>query len=174
MRAIYCALAVIVAVTMTGCFSSPQPQENVDFRNKTGINLTFVKRGVYSLYKSNGDNGFESFWNKLAKNEISFFMNEDQEQFAILHTENGQLAMTINNLYFKYDMGSNNALMTAALYSIGLIQTGGTDTGTIEERFYNTPMLYSKSGYDVSALINDDLFTQKKFKITEDAILVKM
>jgi len=151
------------------CVSTPMPQENIDFQVKTGINLTFVKRGVYSIYKSYNDNGYGDYFDKLVKNGIVFSVDESQKEWVLFTTSDETIYISVNGLYEKYSQSSRNVLMTATVYAIGLIRLD-VSSEIIEPRFYEIISNYGNYGLDVSSLLNDDTYVNKKFKVGSNGI----
>ena len=152
------------------CASSPKSPENTQFQKDAGVSLTFVKRGLYSIPKQYNDTGFESYYNKLTNNQIIFSLNETQTEFAVFLNEDENMQIKINPMFIKYKDGSKNALITATAYAIGLLETGNTSLSVIEERFYNIISDYAKYGVDVSSIVKDEAFKDRKFKITNEGI----
>jgi hypothetical protein len=160
---------LFVSVFIFSCSTSPTPLENTDFQKETGMSLTFVKRGLYSIPKSYKDEGYADFYNKLVNNEIIFSVDEAQNEWALFKNENGIIYITLNGLFKKYNQGSNNALLTSTVYIAGLI---GIDMAPqiMETRFYDVIADYKKYGVDVSLIVKDDLFKDKRFKIMNNGI----
>ena len=161
---------ICVVVLGVSCASNPVPEENIDFQTETGMSLIFAKRGIYSLTKSYNDADYKEFFNKFLKNKLVFSVDEGQNEWAVFSTEDDIIYITVNDLYKKYNQGSNNALLTSTIYAIGLIGLN-VSPAIIETRFYEIISDYAYYGVDVTTIVNDDLFVNGKFKIAHNGIV---
>ena len=152
------------------CGSSPLPPENIEFQNKMGVNFTFIKRGIYSIPKEYNDIGFDDYYSRLVNNQILFSVNESQNEFAVFVDDGENILIKINPLLSKFSSGSKNVLLTATVYAIGLLKIGNTGLPVIEERFYKVISDYGNFGVDVSSILNDNMYKNHSFKITNKGI----
>ena len=163
------AIFVCVMAFTISCASVPASQENSDFQKETGVSLSFVKRGIYSLAPLDNVAEYNEFFKKLMRNEILFSVNEAQNDWAVFSEEAGIVYISVNDLFKRYDRGSNNALLTSTIWAIGHIRMG-VQPELVEKRFYEIISDYQKYGVDVSKITSDELFTGKKFKIGNTGI----
>jgi|GEM_PF-6509500 len=167
--AILCLSILIFGIS---CVSMPLSQENRDFQNKTGINLTFVARGIYSQAYSHQNQDYGDIYNKLITNNIILSVDEAQEEWATYICEDEIIYITINNLYSKYTNHSNNAFLTSTVFAIGLLSMGYPHE-EIEPQFYYIISNYANYGVNVTSIVSDDLFINGDFKIVDNGIIYK-
>ena len=73
----------------------------------------------------------------------------------MFYEEEGNIYISVNGLFKRYDRGSNNALLTATIYAVGHIWMG-VSPELVEEMFYEIISNYQKYGVDVSTIMHAD------------------
>jgi hypothetical protein len=154
-----CSLIVWIS-----CASNPAAKENSEYQKETGINLNFVKRGIFSMRPYPKNEVFENFFNKLMKNQVIFTVDAAQKEWALYESRDGCIYITTNDLYSKYNTSSKNALLTATVYAIGLSEIN-TEPATVEDEFYWLIAFYQENGVDTRDLVNDELYQKRMFTV---------
>jgi hypothetical protein len=181
-------LCVVCFISSCASFPKTSP-ENVEFQNITGIDLAIVKRGLYSIAHEYKDAASQEIYDKLLKNIVTLKVDENQSELVKYVSEtslstmpvNGtelvlektNLFVTINGYYKDFSDIEKCVLLVGILSTVGLMnspEAQAPDAAYIN-RFYESINMYLESGYDVSGLVNDEFYRDKKVAVVDGGIM---
>jgi hypothetical protein len=151
--------------------NSQLSKENAEFERNTGVNLTVVKRGVWSMSSTYHNANIESYYNALISNDITFSVNENQKEFSRQTKNENKINITINGEYKKYTEIEKSVMIIVSTSTLALLKNQNTDKIKVQTMFFNFIDQY-KNGYDINGIINSQWFKDKKVSITDDGIII--
>jgi len=150
--------------------ASTLSSENEDFQQKTGINLTSVKRGLWSMQSTFKNNMINSYFENLMDNNLIFSLDENQKEYAQQKTVDNIINITINNQFQSYTAYEKAILLIASTSTLALLNDPKFKKNEIPKMFFKFIESYDTN--ELPDIINSQWYKNKEILITDDGIII--
>jgi hypothetical protein len=147
--------------------------ENKVFQQEAGIDLTFVKRGLYSVNYGYRNSMIEQYYRSLLNNALVFVLDDSRDEFAQQKFADDTLSITINGQFQDYTYFEKAVLLVASTSALALLHDPSFNKNEISNMFFNIIRDYDAT-YDnrMPNIANAEWFKNRNLMITDDSILI--
>lgn len=145
--------------------------ENENFEQESGIDLTVVKRGLWSMQSTFNNKMINTYYKALLDNQLVYSINMTQAEYAKQTKTANNISIIINNSYFQDFTEFENALMLVASTStLSLLQDNVSNKNDAKKLFFDIFDKYEHR--DISNIRNAQWFKDKNISITDNGIII--
>jgi len=144
--------------------------ENEDFQKKSGINLTYVKRGLWSMQSSYKNKMINFYFKSLMDNRLVFSLDENVKELAQQKTIDNTIIIVINNQFQYYTEYEKSILLVAATSTLALLSDENFNKNEVPNMFFN--FINSYDTKEIPGIINAQWFKDRKILITNNSIII--
>jgi len=144
--------------------------ENEDFQNKSGINLTYVKRGLWSMQSSYKNKMINFYFKSLMDNSLVYSLDENGKELAQQKITENTISIVINNQFQNYTEYEKSILLVAATSTLALLNDDNFNKNEVPNMFFNIFKHYDTE--EIPGIINSQWYKDKKIVITNNGIII--
>ena len=144
--------------------------ENEKFQQESGINLTWVKRGMWSMQNTFRNRLIEMYYRSLLSNDLVFIINNNQRELAKQSINDNNINIVINNQFQNYLEYERFVLLIASTSSLALLSDTNHNKNEITNMFFRFINEYNDGS--IPGITNAQWFKDKNITITNDGIII--
>jgi len=144
--------------------------ENEKFQQDSGIDLTVVKRGLWSIQSTNKNSMIELYYKSLLDNNLVFSMDDSKTEFAQQKTVGNTICITINSQNLPYTKHEKAILVIVSTSTLALLNDPNFNKNEIQNMFFKFIGEYDAN--EIPGIINAQWFKNKKILITDDGGII--
>jgi hypothetical protein len=145
--------------------------ENKDFENKVGVNLTYVKRGLWSTQDYYKNDAIQLYYKSLLNNMLVYSVDENKKEFAQQKTNDNTISIVVNKQYQNYTEFEKAVLLIASTSTLALLTDSNFNKNDVPNMFFKIIENYNAN--QISNIINAQWFKDRKIAVTSDSILIE-
>jgi hypothetical protein len=150
--------------------ASKLSDENKLFQQESGINLTYVKRGLYSLIYDSPNSMIELYYKSLLNNSLVFSVDDSKAEFAQQNITDDTIRIVINGQYQNYTDYEKMALLVASTSTLALLRDPNFSKNEITNMFFEIIGYYDAAR--IPGIVNTEWFKNRNLMITNDSIII--
>jgi len=150
--------------------ASSLSSENEEFQQKAGINLTVVKRGLWSVQSTHKNTMITSYYKNLLDNNLVFSLVENQKEYAQQKTIENKIIITVNNQFQSYTAYEKAILLVVSTSSLALLNDPNFKRNEIPNMFFKFIEEYEAEG--LPDIINSQWYKNKEILITDNGGII--
>ncbi|MCL2186958.1 MAG: hypothetical protein FWB86_14085, partial [Treponema sp.] len=112
---------VVVLQAMREIDQSTLSFENENFQSESGIDLTVVKRGLWSMQNTYRNNSIKMYYRSLLVNDLVFSLNNDQRELVRQNINGNNINITINTQFQNYSEYEKAIFLIVSTTSLALL-----------------------------------------------------
>jgi hypothetical protein len=172
-KLIHVLLILGLILVITSC-ASVLSDENKLFQQESGISLTFVKRGLYSVNYEYQNSMIELYFGCLLNNYLVYVVDDSKAEFAQQRITEDTIWITINGQFQGYTYYEKCVLLVASTSALALLHDPDFNKNEIMNVFFNIIRDYNATndGNGMPNILNAEWFKNRNFMLTDDSILI--
>jgi hypothetical protein len=144
--------------------------ENENFQQEAGINLTIVKRGLWSMQSTYKNSMIELYYKSLLDNRLVYSVDNSKNEFAQQNHNNDAISIVINGQYQDYTEFEKAILLIASTSTLALLRDSNFNKNGVPDMFFKFIGEYDPS--EIPGIINAQWFKNKSITIIDDSIII--
>jgi hypothetical protein len=151
--------------------SSVLSVENDNFQQKAGINLTVVKRGLWSMQSTYRNSMIEFYYKSLLDNRLVYLMDDDKKEFAQQRAIiDNTISIIINSQFQLYTEYEKAILLIASTSTLALLNDPNFNRNEVSNMFFKFIGEYDAK--EIPGIINAQWFKNRNIVITDIGIII--
>jgi len=176
---------ILFIITLNGCFisdtlsimgahkeidKSKLSAENEIFEEKTGVDLTHVKRGLWSMHNEHHNKMINLYYKSLLNNRLVYCVDNTQSEIAKqISTDNG-ICIIVNNEFFQdYTQIEKEIFLIASTSALALSRDTEYDNNNVSNVFYKCNEDYTPGNRNI---INSQWFKERKVSVDGNGVVI--
>jgi len=144
--------------------------ENENFQKESGINLTVVKRGLWSMQNTYRNSSIEIYYKSLLVNDLVFSLNNDQRELVRQNINGNDINIAINRQFQNYSEYEKEILLIVSTSSLALLRDNTFNRNDIPQMFFRFINEYDTR--EIPGIINAQWYKDRNITITNDGIII--
>jgi hypothetical protein len=145
--------------------------ENESFEQESGINLTYVKRGLWSMQFDHRSRQIKAYFDGLMNNTVIFVFDPEQKEYARQKREGDTVFIIINRDFTDFSNLEKAVMLTAAVSSLAVLNDAGTNKTDAVNMFFKCINGYYPD--DIPAIINSGWYKAKGVTVSLDSVTIQ-
>ena len=176
---ILCLLVIILIVNSCAIFgggiagqinqSSLSP-ENTLFEQEYGIELVWVKRGLWSMQDTFRNKTINQYFLSLLDNTLTYSLNNNQDEFVKQVIQNDKINIIVRNQFSHFSDYERAILLIASTSTLALMSDTNYNQNNVPNMFFN--FIASYSAREIPNIVNAQWYKNKNITITGDGVLI--
>jgi hypothetical protein len=144
--------------------------ENENFQQKAGINLTVVKRGLWSMQSTYKNSMIKLYYKNLLDNRLVFSVDDSKKEFAQQKTIDNTISIIINNQYQYYTEYEKAILLIASTSTLALLNDSSFNKKEVPNMFFK--FIEEYDAIEIPGIINAQWFKNRNILIVDCGIII--
>ena len=144
--------------------------ENEAFQQETEINLTIVKRGLWSMQSSFQKNIIYMYFRSLLNNTLAYSLDTNQKEFARQIIQNDEISISINDQYQNYSEFERAILLIASTSTLALLNDNNFNLNEAQSMFFRFIESYDPDS--ITGIVDAQWFRDRNVTVTGDGIII--
>jgi hypothetical protein len=144
--------------------------ENESFQKEAEINLTIVKRGLWSMQSTYKNSMIELYYKSLLDNRLVYSVDNSKNEFAQQNHNNDTIGIVINGQYQDYTEFEKAILLIVSTSTLALLRDSNFNKNEVPNMFFKFIGEYNPS--EILGIINAQWFKNKSITIIDDSIVI--
>ena len=145
--------------------------ENENFQKESGINLTIIKRGLWSMQSTFNSNLINSYFRALMENRLVYSLNNRQTEYVRQTLSGDNINVEVNNRFLDFSEYERAIILIASTSALALMQGNSYDRNEVQRMFFNFIDSYIGTG-DISNITNSLWYRNKNITIGNNGIII--
>jgi hypothetical protein len=154
--------------------ASALSNENKLFQQESGIDLTFVKRGLFSMKYTYENSMVELYYKSLLNNNLVYSVDDGKAEFAQQKITDDTVRIVINGQFQNYTGHEKAVLLVASTSALALLRDSNFNKNEIMNMFFKIIWDYDATydGNRMPNIKNTPWFKNENIMITDDSIII--
>lgn len=144
--------------------------ENEKFEREFDINLTHIKRGLWSAQDYSRNHAIDLYYKSLLNNHLVYSMDFSQIEFAQQAISDNNISIVINNQFENYTEYEKMVLLISSTSALALLHDASFKNNEIPKMFFN--IIESYNDGKISGIINAQWYKSKNITFTDNGIII--
>ena len=144
--------------------------ENENFQQEYGIELIFVKRGLWSMQSTFKNSMIELYYRSLLDNRLVFSFDSAVREFAQQRIIDDEINIVINGQFQNFTEYEKAILIIASTSTLALLRDTNFNQNEVQNMFFRFIETYDKE--DIPNIVNAQWFKDKNITIINNGVII--